>query len=306
MGSSIIYVAILGLWALYLIPLILRRHDELNESRSVDRFSTAMRILSRRTPTTDRRYVVMPKREKSRPVLDDGPRPRKDRARPASRPAPRPVRTAPVSARAAMMARRRRLLTVLMFCTLALGAATPLTPVPWWAPAVGALVLVAFAVHLRVQARRESELRRRHTKVHERVAGRSRRIDSAQRVVEVRKQRDLERLEEQAAEEHAAWLAEQENARLRAEREAEVAGWQPVPMTLPTYVTKPKARPTSRVIDLTKPGRWADEARRTPIVEEPVASPSEGVYDDRAAGFTFAADDAELDSILDRRRAVND
>jgi hypothetical protein len=33
--------------------------------------------------------------------------------------------------------------------------------------------------------------------------------------------------------------------------------WDPLPVTLPTYVTKPKARRTVRTIDLSEPGTWS-------------------------------------------------
>jgi hypothetical protein len=33
--------------------------------------------------------------------------------------------------------------------------------------------------------------------------------------------------------------------------------WDPLPVTLPTYVTKPKARRTVRTIDLSEPNTWA-------------------------------------------------
>ncbi len=32
--------------------------------------------------------------------------------------------------------------------------------------------------------------------------------------------------------------------------------WDPLPVTLPTYVTKPKAKRTVRTIDLDEPGTW--------------------------------------------------
>src|SRR3954451_12954001 len=61
--SAVIYAAIVVMWAVVLVPMWLRRHDAATESRSVDRFSTAMRTLSRRTTSgPGRRYVVMPRR----------------------------------------------------------------------------------------------------------------------------------------------------------------------------------------------------------------------------------------------------
>ena len=59
-GSGLIYAAIIVMWALYFIPRWLRRHEELSESRSVEKFEHSMRILSRREPTPDQRYIVMP------------------------------------------------------------------------------------------------------------------------------------------------------------------------------------------------------------------------------------------------------
>ena len=66
-GSGIIYAVLIGLWAAYFIPRWLRRHEELSESRSVEKFDHAMRILSRREPTPDKRYVVMPPKPEPAP-----------------------------------------------------------------------------------------------------------------------------------------------------------------------------------------------------------------------------------------------
>ena len=62
-----IYAALLVGWGMYFVPRWVRRHEELSEARSVERFSRAMRILSRRPPTADQRYVVMPRREDHQP-----------------------------------------------------------------------------------------------------------------------------------------------------------------------------------------------------------------------------------------------
>ena len=48
--SGLIYATIVVLWAAVLVPMWLRRHDDVTESRSVDRFQGAMRTLSRRAP----------------------------------------------------------------------------------------------------------------------------------------------------------------------------------------------------------------------------------------------------------------
>ncbi|WP_101388720.1 gephyrin-like molybdotransferase receptor GlpR [Streptomyces sp. TLI_146] len=55
-SSGLIYAVIVGAWAAYLVPMWLRRQDELNEARPTERFSTAIRLLSGRS-AMERRYA---------------------------------------------------------------------------------------------------------------------------------------------------------------------------------------------------------------------------------------------------------
>ncbi|MER6913215.1 gephyrin-like molybdotransferase receptor GlpR [Streptomyces sp. NPDC000594] len=55
-SSGLIYAVIVGAWAAYLVPMWLRRQDELNEARPTERFSTAIRLLSGRG-AMERRYA---------------------------------------------------------------------------------------------------------------------------------------------------------------------------------------------------------------------------------------------------------
>ncbi|CAM5577448.1 hypothetical protein STENM327S_06669 [Streptomyces tendae] len=55
-SSGLIYAVIVGAWAAYLVPMWLRRQDELNEARPTERFSTAIRLLSGRAGV-ERRYA---------------------------------------------------------------------------------------------------------------------------------------------------------------------------------------------------------------------------------------------------------
>ena len=72
--SSLIVLGIVGIWILVLVPMWLNRHDADSASRSMDTFSTAMRVLSRRGPSRGRfgransadrsedgQYLVMPR-----------------------------------------------------------------------------------------------------------------------------------------------------------------------------------------------------------------------------------------------------
>jgi hypothetical protein len=319
-GSGLIYAAIIVMWALYFIPRWLRRHEELSESRSVEKFDHAMRILSRREPTPDQRYIVMP------------PKPE-----PAARPAPRSVARATepsqrrpsqrnASQRSASMAiRRRRVLAALVLLTLGVAAVTPVTPVPWWVPLVGALATLVDLAHLRVQQRRRRELTRNRHAVRKRLRSRLRRVDSAQRLAEARQLLAQRRTAAEAERVEAEWAAH-ETARREAERDA---GWQPTPVPLPTYVTKPVAPRVGRAIDLTRPGAWTEaqglaatgSSASGPASEEifdQTSDPRQAVPTQTAAAQTTGADPtsatapsyddyaAELDEILERRRAVND
>lgn len=55
-NSGLIYAVIVGAWAAYLVPMWLRRQDELNDARPTERFSTAIRLLSGRA-AMERRYT---------------------------------------------------------------------------------------------------------------------------------------------------------------------------------------------------------------------------------------------------------
>ena len=298
MGSGIIYAIIIGIWAAYFIPRWLKRHEELSESRSVEKFEHAMRILSRREATPDKRYVVMP----PRPEAPRGSLPARSRV-PAQR-------SAPVRRRVGAAAmRRRRILAGLLLVSLLVGALTPLTPVPWWVPVLLLAVTVADLVHLRVQVRRSREVSRTRKAVRQSVRSRLMRFDALDRLMTVRR----EMAEDRAAEE-ARWAAAEEADRI--EREAEerraaerAAGWQPVPVPLPTYVSKPMAPRRAPAIDLTRPGAWSEAQLPGARVEEapfdqqstprPVAASMSALVDD-----ADAADD-QLDAIIERR-AVND
>jgi hypothetical protein len=51
--SSLVFVAIIGVWAAYLVPHWLRKRDELAQSRTGDRFSGGLRVLNRRRRTVN-------------------------------------------------------------------------------------------------------------------------------------------------------------------------------------------------------------------------------------------------------------
>ncbi|WP_405582560.1 hypothetical protein [Streptomyces sp. NBC_01190] len=68
-SSGLIYAVIVGAWAAYLVPMWLRRQDELNEARPTERFSTAIRLLSGRAAME--RRVAKARGESFDPAADE-------------------------------------------------------------------------------------------------------------------------------------------------------------------------------------------------------------------------------------------
>ncbi|POX41538.1 hypothetical protein C3486_08760 [Streptomyces sp. Ru73] len=188
-SSGLIYAVIVGAWAAYLVPMWLRRQDELNEARPTERFSTAIRLLSGRA-AMERRYAkgqegrstddaggerdpdaqaeAADVRSAGVPADEDRPpgahaadaRAAEEREAPPTAVQPQgPAHPRPSSAertkRAKVLARRRRTITVL-FLAFTLGAVVAAVGgiTYLWAPAVPAVLLSAYIVYLRVQERR--------------------------------------------------------------------------------------------------------------------------------------------------------
>jgi hypothetical protein len=301
-SSGLIYAVIVGLWAVVLVPVWLRRHDEVSESRSVDRFQGAMRTLSRRDPTGDRREVWMPRRTSGRALPDNA--------------------ASNLSAGASAAARRRRAGLVLTVLTVLVASLALLKVVPKWTVLVPLLLLVAFVVTGRRSAAqaREREL-----------AARRRRAASARRARMLAHELaddDVARAVRSATQPARSarpapamvWAdavpepGEAPPAAVAApfavdgfyDAEAERA-WDPVPVPLPTYVSAPKAPRSVRVIDLTAPGAWTSGH----LEQDPHAEAGDGAPDDDALG-TVSHTPGEPRGIVtgevlvERRRAVGD
>ncbi|MGW3183563.1 divisome protein SepX/GlpR [Kitasatospora sp. NPDC001119] len=169
-SSGLIYAVIVGAWAAYLVPMWLRRQDELNEARPTERFSTAIRLLAGRSGLERRAARALgdePRDEQS----DDGPPERDETAsgdparepeppvqRPAERPGPEP--RVGTERRARLLARRRRMVTAL-FLSFALGAVVAAVAglAFLWVPAVPAVLLTLYIGHLRRLERQRYEVK---------------------------------------------------------------------------------------------------------------------------------------------------
>ena len=298
--SAVIYAAIVVMWAVVLVPMWLRRHDDKTESRSVDRFSTAMRTLSRRTTSgPGRRYVVMPRRSEGgvsvhvsgaavAPAEPTSAKPRVAKMRPSFKVKSRGSRS--------IVARRRRLflgLAVVTFFTFLLAAAGMFS---WVLQILLDVVLVAFCIHLRAQARRAAALARRR-----RVA----RPDGARATAAPARQAPAARTRPRPAmtPAAAAFAAPPEASYQQvADQPLEATGtdddtWEPVPVPRPTYTMKPPA-PVEVPVDLIDPLRDTDPYNSMAAAYDDMPAPG--------AEVIAAADEdleTDLDDILQRRWA---
>ncbi|MFD9724924.1 hypothetical protein [Streptomyces sp. NPDC059072] len=271
-SSGLIYAVIVGAWAAYLVPMWLRRQDELNEARPTERFSTAIRLLSGRAGM-ERRYA---KGLRERGAEEAEPQPHADpdavtetvdsvdadaralgvsptRAEPRQATAQREHRAerARREQRLQVLARRRRT-TALLFLVFTLGAIVAAVGGLryLWAPAVPALLLSAYIVHLRVQERRRYEFtmdrRRAEAAARNLRENRPRRRDSEETAAPGAEPDPAPPVSPQEAgrralveqTDHAEWVDQQ---RERDRGAARGDSWEPVPVPLPTYVTAPVA-----------------------------------------------------------------
>ncbi|MFF9340964.1 MULTISPECIES: gephyrin-like molybdotransferase receptor GlpR [unclassified Streptomyces] len=301
-SSGLIYAVIVGAWAAYLVPMWLRRQDELNEARPTERFSTAIRLLSGRAGM-ERRYAKELRERGTAPeaVTDADPDaateqlssvdvrafsapPARTEARlelPEPEPDPAPEaaqapRSAAERARRGKALARRRRTTIVLFSAFTLGAVVAAVGgvAFLWAPGVPAVLLSAYIVHLRGQERRRFVY----------VMDRRRAEAAAARLRESRgaaapapepspaqpvspQEADRRALVEQT--DHAEWVDQQ-----RERGPARGDSWDPVPVPLPTYVTAPVAPRASNGVDVTDPETWSAARSSTAAEQSPAASPA--------------------------------
>ncbi len=223
--SALIFVALAVAWAVYLIPKALRHHDDVVRSRSVERFSHTMRVLARREPVNrrDARLVVAPARAKSSPVVTTKGPVRVEVNRETAKRATR---------------RRRRVLGLILLANAAVVTVAAFAIIDWWYVAIPAGLLIAWLVACRLMVRRERTVRvQRNSAVSTPV-----------------KTAGEPTLDESPAEAES-WDDDAPTGQTPAI--ADPSLWDPMPVTLPTYVGKPAAeRRTVRTIDLDSTGVW--------------------------------------------------
>ena len=227
--SALIFVALAVAWGVYLVPKALRHHDEVQRSRSVDRFSQTMRVLARREPTSrrDARLVVTPGRSTSVPVVE------------TKGPAPTVATVAARRAAANRAARRRRnVLSLILLANVAVIAVAAASVIAWPYVAIPAGLLVAWLVACRLMVKKERAVV----------------MPATRRTPEVTDEDDDTSTSIPAVTDDVA----EEAVTAPPLVATDPSMWDMVPVTLPTYVSKPAAvRRSVQTIDLDSTGVWS-------------------------------------------------
>ncbi len=239
-----IFVVLALAWAVYLIPKALAHHDEVAGERLEEGHSEKVRVLTRRRRSVEEPVAGEPEHPQVEQVETEVEVERTDvvvrRAAPALSPTARAARN------------RRRVLGGLVTVLLAVAALAGFAVVPSWSLAIPAVLVVAFLVVARTSVRRAQQARRSAAPTAPTGA-----TAPVERTAPVETPAPAETPEPAATSYEALELlvdpttTRAQQADLEAALADEGSLWDPLPLTLPTYVGKATARRTVRTIELT-------------------------------------------------------
>ena len=272
MGNGLIFAFVVVLWAAYFVPLAVRRYDEASKSNSIEKFSSLSRVVKekvrREAPDVPIDTVsvdaVSVDAVSADAVSTDTP--------PA---ATRPSVSPEVSRVAAR--RRRRTLLTLIFAAAVVGGLTGFGITPIWSPAIPLVLIASWLVACRVQVRGERGISRKSisTAAEEEqtviISGQFEDVEPHRHHVMVKSELEADALDEQLV--IAVPVGGSTGEPL----------WDPLPVTVPTYVTKPRAGRTVRTIEFGEPGAWTSGHIEGEDVELPKRHDDAG-EDRRAVG----------------------
>jgi hypothetical protein len=247
--SAVIFVVLAVAWAAYLIPKALKHHDEMASDRLIQGHSDKVRILSRKARAAAAEVAEPVTPAVSTPRYDassDPGYPTRKAATLEAEPVVAPGISRSTARKAAQ--RRRRVLGLLVVALAVVWGLTWFAYLPIWAPAAPGALVVAWLVIARLSVRKQQ--RRRVV----------RQVPTGDPALVPASLAHVEHVEAPAfasnADEFLDQLADEDTSGLdRVEIEEALASdgslWDPLPMTLPTYVNKARARRTVRTIELT-------------------------------------------------------
>lgn len=240
--SSLIFVLVVAIWAVYLLQYWIKRRDHLSTVRSVDRFSAAMRVLDdhrlRREATepTPRSYAVTPART-ARPEVTV-----KHAGAPARARMVEPVVGAPRRVRGLVLLTMLVLLPVVTLVA-AFGPLTWWVALAWLVGTVAAFGWLRQAVQAEREARGRARAQERRTATATATAPTPRRAEPAPPEASPAPRRRAERIYDVAAPAvAAAAAAEMDEVEEPIATTPEPGTWEPTPVPRPVYTMKAAAR----------------------------------------------------------------
>lgn len=242
-SSGLIFVALAIAWAVYLIPKAMRYTDAEKRSRPVDRFSDRMRVLARSGA------------DSTSGTASTSPAAGRTAARPAAQAQVQRPELSPAQLRARRAAhrkatkRRRNVLSVILVSLIAVAVMAGMSLFTWWYVAIPGAVLVGWLTLCRVMVKGE------------RAGMRPQPVVAPSDLDDV--EDELVHPDEFAVAVNAQGFDEVSDKAITsvladASAESRQGLWDPVPMTLPTYVDKaPAKKRTVAQIDLDSTGVWS-------------------------------------------------
>jgi hypothetical protein len=301
--SSFVFVAIVALWAAYLLPQWIRRRDALGAARGSDRHSLALRVLERRRrrpPGPSSAPLLATRAPSVRP--DTARRPPVDMPEHRTSTMPALVPAQGMTAPSARVAARRRasVLAALLTLTVLATAGAVAGVVSGGVLMMATTFLAADLAALRLVARRARRSRPDAARLATAGSAASR-ARGAGLTLPVA----TTAAPSPAPAERAVPDAEPQ-AGAALSRPADDGTWVPVPVPPPTYTLKPVApRAAPAPLEtLAPPAGSAAPASGAALPATPPAWPAFAGVPPRP-WVTDEPADVDLDSVLQRRRAVN-
>jgi hypothetical protein len=270
-GTGLIVAFVVAIWAAYFVPLVLRRYDEASTSSSLEDLSPLSRVINRPTthvdevetpeptPAVSASSIKVDAKVDPEPKAAAAPTPRTQESRSAAR----------VAAR-----RRRRTLLTLIAATAIVGGVVAFRVVPVWSIAIPVGLILAWLVACRVQVRHERGISSKRTiktktvksKTAKSKTAKSRTAkastgahDDESTVIVSGQVEDVNPSRRHIMESTPLEVDALDEQLVIAAPSVATTGdlvWDPLPVTIPTYVTKPRAGRTVRTIDFAQPGAW--------------------------------------------------
>lgn len=261
-ASGVVFAFLVVVWAAYAVPLAVRRSDEIAKTNGVESVGSLSRVIrrTRKVEVTEEISVTAPAAR---------PRITRESARIAAR-------------------RRRRVLITLLTTLVVVASGAALGYAPAWSVGIPAGLIAAWLIACRIQVRGERGISRARTprsKSTPRSAA-----DDEETVVLSGQFEDIDPGRKHVMEDVPLEVDALEEKLVIAVPSVSTTGeplWDPLPVTLPTYVTKPRAGRTVRTIDFGQPGTWTSghiEGEDTELPAKKASGDDTGSDEKRAVG----------------------